>query len=123
MWQLAKLVIGLAGVVVIGFSLAWITLTDGPPGNLTVVNEVGNADCVVTFKGGESPWTFSLARNESRQKFFLFGAPPIESTDCRSGQRVVVATELEAFSSCLGLGDPPNKIVLTEKPEASTIQC
>jgi hypothetical protein len=68
--------------------LAWVVLTDGPPESLTVTNVAADAKCVVEFDGGEPPWKFQVARDETASKFFLFGIPVITSTLCQSTQAV-----------------------------------
>jgi hypothetical protein len=115
---------GVAGVALIGVFTFWIALTDGPPANLTVQNDADAAACTITFEKG-GPWQFSLARSETKQKFFPTGVPEISSAVCRSGPNILEATHL---TSCMG--DDLHTIVLRDEPllvregyEEFSIQC
>jgi len=115
MWTWVKLGIVIPGLVVASGSLAWIVLTDAPPETLLVVNEVEDADCTVTFHGGEPPWRFSVGAKQTTEKFFLFGIPTIVSTECRSARPIVPIVERHS-ESCTG-SDRPYAITLTDEAD------
>jgi hypothetical protein len=105
MWLWAKIGATLAGCAVCCGCLGWIVLTDAPPETLTVTNEVENADCTVTFDGGEPAWRFSVAADRTTEKFFLFGIPVIKSTTCQSTQPVTPIV-LRHEPACTGSSRP-----------------
>jgi hypothetical protein len=100
MWLPLKIGLTLAGVVGVASITAvacWTIFTDDLPEYLTLKNESGPAECVVTFERGNVVKVV-VSTNEVWRKFFLTGVPPVHSVACASnGEPVIVVRQ----SACM----------------------